>query len=43
MRTWLVLGLVLAAVFGLLEAFLRGFDAGKSVYECHLPHLTKGD
>lgn len=32
-----------ALVFTAFEAFLRGFDAGKAVYECHLPHRPIGD
>lgn len=38
----LVLALI-ALMFVAFEAFIRGFDAGKTVYQCHLPHRTKGD
>lgn len=40
MKATLALTVLAFAVF---EAFIRGFDAGKAVYECHLPHPTKGD
>lgn len=35
--------IAIALVFVAFEAFLRGLDAGKAIYECHEPHPPKGD
>ena len=39
MKTTLVL---IGLIFVAFEAFLRGFDSGKAIYQCHEPHPFRG-